>query len=535
MEENDLFKREVGNYLDSEKYDGHILRKGILKNLINEKELYKKDIESSNVSNIISFISTAEIEDFDFYAVEKTLQVFERTNKIILLATEETKYNANTLKANLEKANRSVEVVNTGLDDYEEIYETLVEIMEGFELDRNETIIDSTQGPRMLGAVFYKFAVEQGIKLVSWQGRINSANKRIPGSDKFNFIKAPQLKNYKLYQNVNKLINNYKFKEASMLYAQINNNDMAFVLDKLGNIFSYTALENYDTWIEEIKLNIDFFKGVKDKSIKKKIEKYEWLFSQFLKTYDEGALTEDNIEDRFLKIDWSNLTDYILKNNTFGLNSYCWIDKNHKEVIHGIIFIEYLKGAYPEFYEAILYDSVNKVAEYLSEENYLDKELDIVEIAKQFNINEGMLQSIFYEEKKLFNITKDFLYKIPDFLISFEDGIISIPQKKLEIDLGNKYKDSTKKNNRILHGLFKNKELTISGKDFIVTLLGENYNEVTNPPKYIKDFEKFYKEINHKIFEEHGLEDFFLFEEFPAVNLKSFEKRIFSLNDKYKV
>ena len=42
MEENDLFKREVGNYLDSEKYDGHILRKGILKNLINEKELYKK-------------------------------------------------------------------------------------------------------------------------------------------------------------------------------------------------------------------------------------------------------------------------------------------------------------------------------------------------------------------------------------------------------------------------------------------------------------------------------------------------------------
>ncbi len=242
MEENDLFKREVGNYLDSEKYDGHILRKGILKNLINEKELYKKDIESSNVSNIISFISTAEVEEFDFYAVEKTLQVFERTNKIILLATEETKYNANTLKANLEKANRSVEIVNTGLDDYEEIYETLVEIMEGFELDRNETIIDSTQGPRMLGAVFYKFAVEQGIKLVSWQGKINST-KRIPGSDKFNFIKAPQLKNYKLYQNVNKLVNNYKFKEASMLYAQINNNDMALVLDKLGNIFSYEIIQ----------------------------------------------------------------------------------------------------------------------------------------------------------------------------------------------------------------------------------------------------------------------------------------------------
>ena len=77
--------------------------------------------------------------------------------------------------------------------------------------------------------------------------------------------------------------------------------------------------------------------------------------------------------------------------------------------------------------------------------------------------------------------------------------------------MGNKYKDSTKKNNRILHSLFKNKDLTISGKDFIVTLLGENYNEVINPPKYIKDFEKFYKEINHKIFEEHGLEDFFLF------------------------
>ena len=76
---------------------------------------------------------------------------------------------------------------------------------------------------------------------------------------------------------------------------------------------------------------------------------------------------------------------------------------------------------------------------------------------------------------------------------------------------------------------------TLKLHQFRRNVLAENYNEVINPPKYIKDFEKFYKEINHKIFEEHGLEEFFLFEEFPAVNLKSFEKRIFSLNDKYKV
>ena len=25
------------------------------------------------------------------------------------------------------------------------------------------------------------------------------------------------------------------------------------------------------------------------------------------------------------------------------MNSYCWVDKNHKEVIYGIIFIDYLK------------------------------------------------------------------------------------------------------------------------------------------------------------------------------------------------
>ena len=207
--ENEIFNREIHKYFDKISYDKNTIRDGIIKRVLKEKEINQQYIKNTHVKNIISFISTAELEDFDFYAVEKTLIIFTAIESVILLVTNQTKLNAKMLKEKLQFNGKKVQIELTGLDDYDEIYESLAIIMDKYELDRDETIIDSTQGPRMLGAVFYKFAVEQGLKLVSWQSELNDGNRRIPGKDKFNFIKAPQLKNYKLYQNANKLINNY--------------------------------------------------------------------------------------------------------------------------------------------------------------------------------------------------------------------------------------------------------------------------------------------------------------------------------------
>ncbi len=545
----EIFNREINKYFDKIDYDKDIIREGIVESVLKEKEINQENIKNIHVKNIISFISTAELEDFDFYAVEKTLKIFNEIKIIILFVTEQTKISAEKLKSKLQSDGKRVQIELTGLDDYEEIYESLAVIMDKYELDREETIIDSTQGPRMLGAVFYKFAVEQGIKLISWQSELNDGNRRIPGKDKFNFIKAPQLKNFKLYQNANKLISNYKFKEASMLYSQINNNEMAFVLLIFSDIFSYESLKNYDAWTKQIELNIKKLKEIKDKSIRKKISKYIWLFSQLVTPFRlqnlEMSELNKKAEKLFAKTSWDNLNYYnqVGTEDYLGIYSYSWFSEEDRKIIYKCIKMDYLISAFPNS----LIHKIIDMKEY--SELKFDKIEDILKIAEISELylntdvntelnNMGALDYIFHQdfEKRIFNLKKDFTYNI-NIELSLQEGVLKIPHLKKEINLKEEFeslaKEKPTRELRPFKIIFERKEdnYFIEYKDLAEILnikdieeldrdlrsdgKNEEYEKAKkNNNVYKSRFKQYGNKLNSFIENKSGLKEFFIIDEF---------------------
>lgn len=550
--ENEIFNREIHKYFDKISYDKNTIRDGIIKRVLKEKEINQQYIKNTHVKNIISFISTAELEDFDFYAVEKTLIIFTEIESVILLVTNQTKLNAKMLKEKLQFNGKKVQIELTGLDDYDEIYESLAIIMDKYELDRDETIIDSTQGPRMLGAVFYKFAVEQGLKLVSWQSELNDGNRRIPGKDKFNFIKAPQLKNYKLYQNANKLINNYKFKEASMLYSQINNNEMALVLDIFSDIFSYESLETYDIWIKQIELNISNLKNIKDKSIRKIISKYVWLFSQILKPFKAQNFKmqefNDLAQEIFSKVCWDNLNYYnqVGTENYLGISSYCWFSEKDKKIIYECIRMDYLRSVFPHNliqainkfnkYHILENLNVDQISTILKSSNISDLYLSL-DLNTEFN-NMEALDYIFHQnsERRLFNVKKDFTYNI-NVELNLQEGILRIPHLRKEINLKDEFESIAKeKPTRELRPykiIFERKEdnyfieykdlveilnikdISELGFDLTSTQKKEEYDKAKkNNNVYKSRFKQYGNKLNTFIETKIGIKEFFIIDEF---------------------
>lgn len=300
----------------------HILNKLVIGQINNEKEIKAQFLKDININTLISFISFAKIEEFDLSAFEKTLILFDNIKNIFLLSSKESLEIAQNIISKL-KNKYNIKLVTVDIEDYDKLYFDLLTVIESNAINRKNVIIDTTQGTRMVGAVFYKFSIEQGIKVVSWQGeqRNNSKgrNVRIPGTDKFYFVKEPELKNYKLYNSVNSLIKNYKFLEASLLYEQINNRELSFILKKISDVINHLSLYTYDNFILSIKNIIEGIKQYPYNDLKILMQKYIWFFQQFLEDN-----INDNIDEYFEqldKINWNELNYYHLHNNDFNNKS----------------------------------------------------------------------------------------------------------------------------------------------------------------------------------------------------------------------
>lgn len=516
-EHSEKFKLEQGKYLDKDKKlkcDIDILNKGIIENIEFEKEINQEELKGVKAKNAIAFISTANIDNFDLYAIEKTMIVFNEVEKALILCTKESKYKAEELKEKLEKQKLEINIEETGIDDYDEIYDNLEIWMDKYNFERLETILDTTQGPRMLGGVFYKFAVEQGIKLISWQAK-QKENIRIPGTDKFNFIKYPQLKNYRLYQNANKLVEQYKFKEAAMLYEQINNNDMALALKAMGNIFSEEAFESYESWQESIDSNIKLLKSIKDKEVKRKVEKYIWFFSQILMPFSGEQINEDSILI-FEEFEWNNLNRYFLK-KTINKEKKCfeniyWFEEEDKKKIYSIFNLIYIKNIYSTSVAlTILYDSNNPLAGYLLKEELIEDFLEgdylLEDILNDAGYRGKFINEIFlyiYSEtnnKALFNPISDFKIDLEKFALRLENGIIKNCRKvKGNINLIEKIgvNNNRSKNHRVLYSLFEQKNYEIEKENFLGVLLKIENIEIEKEKVKEKRISRIKKNINEK-------------------------------------
>ena len=244
--------------------------------------------------SLISFFSLAKVEKFDITPIEKTMKIFDKIKKIFLIGTRESISSAKQYKNKLEEKFRNISVkifeIETG--DYEEVYNLLRVIIGENLLEKSNILIDNTLGNKMTGAVFYRFGVEQGVKLITWQNEqiknIDDFALRIPGTEKFNFVKEPEFFNYNTYRNIDYLLEKYKFEEAKMLFEQMNNYDMVLICKAFSKIYCYETLSSIYGIFDEI----DEFIKVFDEAIKNNQKSASEYFDEICGDYQRRIVTK---------------------------------------------------------------------------------------------------------------------------------------------------------------------------------------------------------------------------------------------------
>ncbi len=515
---------EVINYLSKQEFNTLVLKNLIDRKIEYEKLYYKDKIMDLDTLSLISFFSLAKVEKFDTTPIEKTMKIFDKIKKIFLIGTRESISSAKQYKNKLEEKFRNISVkifeIETG--DYEEVYNLLRVIIGENLLEKSNILIDNTLGNKMTGAVFYRFGVEQGVKLITWQNEqiknIDDFALRIPGTEKFNFVKEPEFFNYNTYRNIDYLLEKYKFEEAKMLFEQMNNYDMVLICKAFSKIYCYETLSSIYGIFDEIDEFIKVTSGIEDMSINKKIRKYNFIFSLLLSNDTKSKNLIDNLED----ISWNNLTDYQIKKNMFSLT-----EVQKKEFI-ALLTIEYFLTAFPyelscSFIENILEDDFPMVrdddfrSQILSFEN---AENSLEEISNFLGIANSIVDLFLkYNDTFIFKPNEDFKRNLSD-KITINSGFITIPFlniNELQIKkLENKFKS---RNSIIIYELLESENYYMSSKK-IIEIFTENGKEIKENQrisKYYGDLKRFLKECNEQLKIEatkkgKNISDFFLLE-----------------------
>ena len=515
---------EVINYLSKQEFNTLVLKNLIDRKIEYEKLYYKDKIMDLDTLSLISFFSLAKVEKFDITPIEKTMKIFDKIKKIFLIGTRESISSAKQYKNKLEEKFRNISVkifeIETG--DYEEVYNLLRVIIGENLLEKSNILIDNTLGNKMTGAVFYRFGVEQGVKLITWQNEqiknIDDFALRIPGTEKFNFVKEPEFFNYNTYRNIDYLLEKYKFEEAKMLFEQMNNYDMVLICKAFSKIYCYETLSSIYGIFDEIDEFIKVTSGIEDMSINKKIRKYNFIFLLLLSNDTKSKNLIDNLED----ISWNNLTDYQIKKNVFSLT-----EVQKKEFI-ALLTIEYFLTAFPyelscSFIENILEDDFPMVrdddfrSQILSFEN---AENSLEEISNFLGIANSIVDLFLkYNDTFIFKPNEDFKRNLSD-KITINSGFITIPFlniNELQIKkLENKFKS---RNSIIIYELLESENYYMSSKK-IIEIFTENGKEIKENQrisKYYGDLKRFLKECNEQLKIEatkkgKNISDFFLLE-----------------------
>jgi hypothetical protein len=413
MEVNEMLREIYKNYSEEEK---RILIDGTLKNLLDKREIQKfKELIAKNleiegeklkksgeeipIEGYISFLSLAKNEVWEKSPLEKSLEILQQKNlkKCYILATPETIEDAYKVRKKLKNGQRrdvryDVEVIEVETEDYEKLYNKLEKIVESSGISHDKFIIDNTLGFKMIMGVFYKFAVEQGVRLISWQSRQYSDNGRlyrIPAADKLNFIEFPQMKNFKLITKLNQLIEDFKFEEAMSLCEAINNSDRKLLLKKLSKIFTMETMLRIGSFGDEIVDNFGkkVIKGGKleelevelndlFKRVSKEEERREKLYSifhlclsyNFFKGYfNENLNSKGRFEEVVEQEFYENLDELELN-----------VSQDWQRNFDGMLE------------ENILEDEIDDVMDYLDEFKELQKKLKI-DLPRQIELEETTL------------------------------------------------------------------------------------------------------------------------------------------------
>ena len=473
---------------ETEKLKRHII--GVI-----ERERIKVEKGGSyNFTSLISFVSLASKDEFDFSPVEKTLRVFGSIEKIYFLHTKESRERARKLREKLLEERYGVELIEVDTGNYDQVYHSLSKVIGdqkyGREVSRDEFLIENTLGMKMVSAAFSRFGIEQGIKLVTWQNE-QLENKmghldRLPGSETLYLNKAPEMANYTSYNAIDRLLDSYDFFAAGKVFEAINNKEMSSIFEVLGEIFSYDNIDDYERLLEVIKGSGVLEFRCTNKKYSESLEKLKIFFK---------LLTEGKKDD---ECDLNNLMENYKKSS---MKQDHWLTDKQKEKIYQYIYMDFVLKSYSQRYLADIIIR-NKIEDEGWEMNPLEFTIDMDEwsFLEKLGI-EGELESLVCELYAPHEMFKRNMGRGIDLF----NGVLTIPERGINgIEIKNL--KPNKKCEAVVEALLKAPLYEIRNSDEVF-YKGEEVRieefivppHHSNPSKARRDFENIVEKTNEEI------------------------------------
>lgn len=368
----------------------------------NAQELFKelksfssdKDIEIEyEISNLVSFLSLSDL-NIDKILTEspilKTLRAIPSIENVFILYTKDSEERFEELKEYLEGKNKEVIGKIVDIENINDSYNYIQSLVKAGEIDRSDTIMDSTLGFRMFGIALYKIAVERGINIIAWRDyqlpsymkigdvylKSEKNNKRIPLLTKLVLMQEPRFENAKIYRALTEELRKFNFKGASNYYYTLGLMDLKRLCQDLAEVFDLRNILELDSkkFYQNLENVLDRILHY-DLEEEKNKEILKLILLKLLPLVNHSKLLKEINSFNIVKDDIDNYIDNLLK-----------VDKNIKEKIYYLFALKYLEAKLED--EAIESSIIKNIVKKISKLNKRELEIDSID---------EIIEEIFYE------------------------------------------------------------------------------------------------------------------------------------------
>lgn len=411
---------------------------------INGKISKKIEEETTEIYALISFLSLAPLKGKNILTespILKTLRAIPTITDIFILYTEDSKKRFEELEECLKFKNIRIVSKSVDIENINESYNFLQEIVKTEGLDETNTILDSTLGLRMFGIALYKIAVERGLNLITWrdyqlpkytkEGEFYKLEKnkteRIPFLTKLTLMQEPKFENDKIYRALIKELKNFNFIGASSYYNTLGLMDLKRICQDFDEVF---GLKNI------LELNCDKF--------------YFSLESTLSKILNYDLEEEKNYEIiKLILLKLLSIVNYkklLTRTNNFNIKSDnvdSYIeelykkDKHIKTKIYYSFVLKYLETKLGDTALDNLYTKniIEKISKLYKKNIKVEDIEELIDILFNGNTKEHMLElETQIKLEDIFNIGDNLIDDV-EIPIQINKNILKISKYRLNIDL----------------------------------------------------------------------------------------------------
>ena len=320
----------------------------------------------------------------------KTLRAIPSIENVFILYTKDSEERFEELKEYLEGKNKEVIGKIVDIENINDSYNYIQSLVKAGEIDRSDTIMDSTLGFRMFGIALYKIAVERGINIIAWRDyqlpsyikigdvylKSEKNNKRIPLLTKLILMQEPRFENAKIYRALTEELRKFNFKGASNYYYTLGLMDLKRLCQDLAEVFDLRNILELDSkkFYQNLENVLDRILHY-DLEEEKNKEILKLILLKLLPLVNHSKLLKEINSFNIVKDDIDNYIDNLLK-----------VDKNIKEKIYYLFALKYLEAKLED--EAIESSIVKNIVKKISKLNKRELEVDSID---------EIIEEIFYE------------------------------------------------------------------------------------------------------------------------------------------